>query len=276
MRELEEHIIREHMYSDHAERMSAVKKNLRIARLYNVYANIAMALYSIASVYLWLSYTSAGIQKKQMLEEEIGAISFPFEGITMFTAPVIAILSYLADTFLLKKLNIVSQLIYLQVLVFSVLNLLVRFEMMQLSDIIILMVYSAVGLWTQDFAVRSYKELDYLKTQEGFPDFNILIDRDRHSKYAKYRDKWLKSEKKLDYFTENERPVTDYSVTESENGNDMDGIAVDNDKCENWFDGKNAAEMPPHSDDMEVLEHDGTGLPDDSEYIIDDPRRRPL
>lgn len=277
MTELEENNIREYMYNDHASRMKAVHKNFKITRIYNVYFNILMSIVSIFGLYLWLSYTNAGIKHAVRMEEEIGAISFPFFGLTFFTVPIATVLSYIADVYLSKKLSRTVQIIYIGMLLFSVINLIVRFEPMHFVDLAILIVYSVLGIWTQDFAMRSYKELDYLKNQEGFPDFNHLIERDRHSKYVKYRDKWLNKEKKLDYFTENERPVTDYTVTASDDPTVMDGISISESSCSSWFEDKSPDAAQSVSDDMDSLETVNPEFEaDEREYIFDDPRKRPL
>ncbi len=279
MRELEENILREHIFSDNAEKMKVVRKNFKTARQYNVYLNLAVILFSFASVYLWLSFTNAGIRMAHRLDEEIGVISFPGAAVSALFAPAITIMSYFADVYLIKKLNRFSQLLYLIILLFSLSNLILRYEPMKILDMILLILYSMLGLWTQDFAVRSYKDLDYLSTQEGFPDFNYLIEKDRHSRFVKYREKWLNQNKKLDYFTENEKPTQDYEVIKSEE-NTMDGISVQSDICSDWFDNKSNADTSNSEsfDGMDILETDEikTELPDESEYVIEDPRRRPL
>ena len=282
MKELEENILREHIFSDNAEKMKVVRKNFKTARQYNVYVNLAVVLFSFAAIYLWLSFTNAGIRMAHRLDEEIGVISFPGAAVSALFAPAITIMSYIADVFLIKKLNRCSQLLYLIIFVFSVVNLIFRFEPMKILDMVLLILYSVLGLWTQDFAVRSYKELNYLSTQEGFPDFNFLIEKDRHSRFVKYREKWLNKNKELDYFTENEKPIQEYEVTEAASENAMDGISVSADKCDDWFENKDDNEIQSKNngsfDEMDVLETDEikAELPDESEYVIEDPRRRPL
>lgn len=278
MDELEENIIREHMYEDHRQRMSVVRRNMKGTRIYNVYINLIVVFISVFRLYLWLSYTNAGIKLALTLEEEVGEILFPWYAVTFFLTPPVVLMSYLADIYLSKKLNIACEIIYLVILLFAVLNLFLRFEQMAILGILLLIVYSVLGLWTQDLSVRSYKELDYLKTQEGFPDFNYCIERDRHSRFVKYREKWLKNQKKQDYYSDREKPVSDFSVVPAEKSGEMDGISVDSEVCSDWFEEK--SEIPfdkntAHSD-MEQLEADPSMLPDSSEYIVEDIRHKPL
>lgn len=278
MNELEEDIIREHMYEDHRERMAVVRKNLKGTRLYNVYFNLLVIFVSVFGLYLWFCYTNAGIKMALTLAEEVGQITFPWYAVTFFLTPPVAVMSYLADIYLSKKLNIACEIIYLVILLFSVSNLFLRFEPMAILGIFLLIVYSGLGLWTQDLSVRSYKELEYLRTQEGFPDFNYGIERDRHSRFVKYREKWLKNQKKQDYYSDNEKPVEDFNIVPAEKSSEMDGISVDTEVCSDWFEGKNdtPAEENKGTSHMEQLEADPSLLPDSSEYIVEDIRHKPL
>lgn len=149
---------------------------------------------------------------------------------------------------------------------------------MKPSHIFILLVYSVLGFWSEDFAIRSYKEMDLLKDEEGYPEFNYLLEKDKNSKYVKYREKWLRKQKKLDYYGKEERPLQNYSITEAPSANDMDSIGVENSDCDRWFDDSSRiaeSEEKPQIDISEI-ETDKSALPDESEYVIDDPRKRPL
>lgn len=280
MNELEENIIREHMYEDHRLRMETVKKNLKAARIYNFYFNLLVTFVSVFGIYLWFCYTNAGIKLALTLDEEIGQILFPWYAVTFFLTPSVTIMSYLADIYLNKKLNIACSIIYLVMLLFSVSNLFIGFEPMALMGMILLIVYSGLGLWTQDLAVRSYKELEYLQTQEGFPDFNYGIEWDRHSRFVKYREAWLKKQKNQDYYSDKEKPVTEFAIVPADNDGGMEGISVDTKTCSDWYEDNKespAEEKSEPSDlDMEHLEADPSLLPDSSEYVVDDIRRKPL
>ncbi|MCI7767475.1 MAG: hypothetical protein MSJ26_05780 [Oscillospiraceae bacterium] len=277
MNELEENIIREHMYEEHRLRMEKVKKNLKTARVYNFYFNLLVSFVSVFGIYLWLCYTNAGIKLALTLDEEIGQIMFPWFAVTFFLTPPVTIMSYLADIYLNKKLTIACDILYLIILLFSVSNLFLRYEPMALMGMIFLIVYSGLGLWTQDLAVRSYKELDYLQTKEGFPDFNYGIERDKHSRFVKYREAWLKKQKKQDYFSDNEKPVTEFAIVPADKGVGMDGISIDTQTCSDWYeDNRDNEKVQSDNSDMEYFEADPSMLPDSSEYIIDDIRRKPL
>lgn len=279
MEELEESIIREHNYDEYQARIVKVKKNFSVAWGYNFVFNIVVFAVSLAYIYLWLSFTNAGIKQSLRLEEEIGIIYFPGFAVTLFFTPALAVMSYFCDIFFIKKLNRICQVIYLIILLFAVSNLVIRFEPMKISHLIGLIAYSVFGLWTEDFAVRSYGELEFLSTREGFPDFNYALEAERHSKYVKYRERWLKKSKKLDYYTDSERPVTEYTVVAAEKENAMDGVSLESEKCSQWFEGKNTDKSSSQGVEMDPLEIDGVDvseLPDESEYIIDDVRKRPL
>lgn len=278
MNELEESIVREYNYTENRRRMTVVQHNFKIARITNVYLNLIIGFISIASMILWLSFTNAGIKHAIMLAEEIGQISFPGEALTCLAAPAIAIMTYIADVFFIKKLNRICQIIYAGIGIFALCNLFIAFEPMHLKDMLLMIVYAIAGLWTQDFAIRNYKELDYLSKQEGFPEFLFVIEANTHSKFTKYRRKWLNKEKKLDYFTDSERPVTDYNVIAAETDNKMDGISVDDNIREKWFEpvsmdnnGNDASQPDGSMDDIEP-----SMLLDEDDYIIDDIRKKPL
>lgn len=207
MNDLEKEVVREKKYEENRRKMDIVKRNLMISRIYNVYVNLAVTLISAASMYIWVSYTSAGIKMVHILAEEVGTISFPWFGATFFIAPILLILSFVSDVFLIRKLSRISQVVYILLCIFTVLEIFLRFEPMKPSHIFILLVYSVLGFWSEDFAIRSYKEMDLLKDEEGYPEFNYLLEKDKNSKYVKYREKWLRKQKKLDYYGKEERPL---------------------------------------------------------------------
>lgn len=273
MEEMEEKAIREYYYNENKNKMDVISKNFKKSYIYNFYFNIVFSFVSLGGLYLWISFTNAGIKMAHILEEEIGTIHFPWMALSAPIAPLIAIMTFFANAFLIKKLNRISQLLYGIVFLFSLINLFVGFEPMNLIDMLILMSYTGVGIWMEDFAIRNYKDLDYLRKQEGFPDFNYGLEEGRHSKYTRYRERWLKKDKQLDYYTENERPITDFQVIEAE-GASMDGIAVDSEQRDGWFENKTVSKGTVDYEDMEVLETVGTV--DDSEYKMEDVRRKPL
>ena len=228
MNDLEKEVVREKKYEENRRKMYIVKRNLMISRIYNVYVNLAVTLISAASMYIWVSYTSAGIKMVHILAEEVGTISFPWFGATFFIAPILLILSFVSDVFLIRKLSRISQVVYILLCIFTVLEIFLRFEPMKRSNIFILLVYAVLGFWSEDFAIRSYKEMDLLKDEEGYPEFNYLLEKDKNSKYVKYREKWLRKQKKLDYYGKEERPLQNYSITEAPSANDKDSIGVEN------------------------------------------------
>lgn len=197
MNDLEKEVVREKKYEENRRKMDIVKRNLMISRIYNVYVNLAVTLISAASMYIWVSYTSAGIKMVHILAEEVGTISFPWFGATFFIAPILLILSFVSDVFLIRKLSRISQVVYILLCIFTVLEIFLRFEPMKPSHIFILLVYSVLGFWSEDFAIRSYKEMDLLKDEEGYPEFNYLLEKDKNSKYVKYRENGSENRRSL-------------------------------------------------------------------------------
>lgn len=276
MKELEEHIIREYDLEVNKGRMDQVRRNMKKSLIYNAYFGLVMCFVSVAYMYLWLSYTNAALIMNSMLDEETELIHFPFCGITIFLCPVITVLSFLADAFLYKKFNVISRWIYLGMLIFGITDMMFHYAPMNTLNGLIIIFYSAAGMWMEDFAIRSYPELDELVKCEGFPDFNPMLEIPRHSKYVKYRKKWLEKNKALDYYTDDERPIEEYNVTPAENSSAMDGVSVDNDKSEMWFEGKDPKAPKPPNSMMEELSGEGMEFPPESDYIVEDVRKKPL
>jgi len=68
--------------------------------------------------------------------------------------------------------------------------------------------YGGFGVWISDYILRLYKEKDYLSKQEGYPDFNPIIDEPhamantsglyyKHSEYLKRQQKEKKEKGEL-------------------------------------------------------------------------------
>ncbi|MGN1089841.1 MAG: hypothetical protein ACI4Q6_05515, partial [Huintestinicola sp.] len=162
---------------------------------------------------------------------------------------------------------------YGAIIILSIGDIFFKYGPMEITHIAVLVIYAAVGIWAQDLATRNYKEIRYLSAQEGFPDFNFGLDEHKVNKYTRYRERWLRREKQLDYFTENERPITDY-VSTAATSTSMEGISVDEEKRDGWF--ENKSETKNVSADMEDLQTEGAGIVDESEYIFEDVRHKPL
>lgn len=272
MNPIEEQIIREYMYNDHADRMFRVKRDLNIAWVYNVYISMMLWIVSCLFNEFWVEKSRLDITYARNMGRPMPILFAPFTAITMFTALPIAIMSFLAGAYLIKRLNVIPQMIYILVLILTLLNLILKFEPIKTADTVILITYSAAGIWTEDCAIRCYKELDYLMKQEGFPEFNYLIDRGRHSRFVKYRERWLKTEQAVDHFIENERPLTDYNVIAADVPSKMDGISVDDEKKDSWFEGKRTGVSDLQGNMMDNIVYDGE-LPGDPETYEADERR---
>lgn len=275
MNELEENMIREYNYKENFARMRAVKRHMLTCRIFNVYVNIGIFVICFIMMLTW--YANIGSSAKVEIETNgsMAQVLFPGAAVCAFLTPAIIIMSFCADVYLVRVLNKISQVFYLVITAFALSNLILMYEPMVIRDLVLLLVYGLVGFWTEDFAVRSYKELDELSKYEGFPDFNYLIEKDRHSKYVKYRNKWLNKQKNLDYYSTNEKPVENYNVSAPNADGHMDGISIEQAVSEGWFDNKTEAELY-ESLNIDSLEIDDENKLDDKDYEVDDPRRRPL
>ncbi|MCM1579076.1 MAG: hypothetical protein NC078_09795 [Ruminococcus sp.] len=286
--------IREKVCEENRRRMRTVKNNFTVTRIYNVYLGFPLALISLLLLVGWIMTTGTGIRKSLvMLEETPEPVYFPWFAVTAFLVPFIAVLSFLADSKPKRVFSLAAFLLHLCILAFAAANLIFKLEPMQLSHMIFLAVYGFLGMWSEDFALRSYKELEYLVTQEGFPDFNFNLEQGRYSRYVKYRNEWLKRQKKQDnrVLSPKERPTEKAVTTKAESENEMEGISVSEADKSGWFeemenvpnvprepvfDPVPKAESPdgePPGDMNEIVTEGGGIVPDE---LIDDPRRRPL
>lgn len=277
MDELIEDKIREKVCEENLRRMQTVQKNFKVTRVYSIYLGLALSVFSFAAMFLWLSYTNAGIKFQLTMAEDVGVINFPWFAVTAAVSPLVTILSFIGDNLLNRRLSLTVWLLYLGITLFAVSNFILRFEPMKNYGMFILAGYGLLGLWAQDFSLRSYKELNYLSTQEGFPDFNFNLEQGRYSRYVKYRNKWLKSKKKHDYFSGTAQPVNEYAEIKTDNEHSMDGIAALDSDSALWHENNSpvmGTDAAAGDSEMDGIETDGEGMTDAAEY--DDPRHRPL
>ncbi len=277
----EERERREKQFAENFERMRTVKKNFKIARIFNVYGSLVVGFVSFFYMYLWLSNANAAFRHAATIDEEVGPITFPVLALFVPFCPVIAVLSFFADVYFKEKFSRICRALYVLLALFFIANLFLSFERMNMVHMLLAIVYLIAGFWTEDHAVRSYPELDYLSTCAGYPDFNYLIERDTVSKYSRDREKWLRKRKKLDYFTPSEKPIESFDESVPEQTNGMYNVSVDDENKSTWFEqsaGVSDAKMQEietAADAMELIESGSYEL-DESDYVIDDPRRRPL
>ncbi|MDE7293457.1 MAG: hypothetical protein K2N72_03430 [Oscillospiraceae bacterium] len=295
MDEIIENEVRERVCEENWQRMRTVKNNFTKTRIYNFYLGIPMVICSWIFLTGWIMQTGTGIRKSlTMMAEDPEPVYFPWHGVTAFIVPLIVLLTFLTENKPKWICNALAFLLHFLIFAFGVSNLILRFEPMKYFDMIFLAVYGFLGMWSQDFALRSYKELDYLVTQEGYPDFNFNLEKGRYSRYVKYRNSWLKKQKQLDYFTPSEQPVGKPITVRTESETKMEGIGVSETDQSEWFTQKEtaAAEVPPAPavifdpvpkpeiadgepvGEMGALQTEGEGIIPDELY--DDPRRRPL
>lgn len=281
MSEFEDNTIREYMFNDHAKRMRKVNNNFKITRIYNVYLSAVFWVLSIISFYLSINYAMWGVITADILAEEHAEAYFPFSSITVFMTLPLVIINLIADALLIKKLNVLSFAVYLLTAGFAVFDLFTGFQPMETADILVLIIYSVLGMITEGFAILSFKELKYLSGQDGFPDFNPVFESSRNTKYTKYRDKWLENGRTQNYFTSMDKPITDYTVVSADSSSAMDGISLGEDQSNNWFEDRSSTALKTSSFEMDSLDSSGIELPDipdipDDDDYFDDPRHRPL
>ena len=105
LEEMEEKTIREYYYNENKNKMDVINKNFKRSYIFNFYFNIVFSFVSLGGLYLWISFTNAGIKMAHILEEEIGTIHFPWMALSAPIAPLIAIMTFFANALLIKKLN---------------------------------------------------------------------------------------------------------------------------------------------------------------------------
>ncbi|MBQ8568800.1 MAG: hypothetical protein IJ446_06255 [Oscillospiraceae bacterium] len=193
------------------------------------------------------------------------------------------IMALFANRLYKKWASIILYIIYVLYFVIGVLGVGGVWDDIDLTIGILLMAYGIIGVWSADMCWRSLKELDYLVTQEGFPSFNLAMQYFGRSRYVKFRENWLKKEKKYDYYSEKARPVANITVTAAETPDGMDGISADAKSGEQWFENNQSLTEEEKKADMEDNAMDGIDcsaleLPEDESYYRDpsDKKRRAL
>lgn len=261
--------VNEMVMEDNFQRMKAVRQNFLKSDIYNIWGNLALWFTSILAMYLWFSYTAAGVQFAMVMDEATGQITFPWYAVTAFVCLPMAIISFIGNNLLIKKLNKAGQILYLIVILFSAANLILRFEPMKIGGMIILLAYGFIGLYAQDLSTRNYSELDYLSGQEGYPDFNYLIYQGKHSRYVHYRERWLKREKRMDYYSPEDRPAANIITDVDKYGMETVGLSDANLSPEP----KKSSPLPPEKV-MDGLDTSNCGI--NSADYPDPNRKRPL
>lgn len=278
MDELIEDTIREKVCEENLRRMQTVQKNFRVTRVYSEYFGLAVTVFSFAAMFVWMTRSKqTALWQAGVMADEMGVIYFPWFAVTAVVCPLITVLSFIGDNLVKKGINLAVCFLYLGIILFAVSNFILRFEPMKNYGMFILAGYGLLGLWAQDFSLRSYKELNYLSTQEGFPDFNFNLEQGRYSRYVKYRNKWLRSKKKHDYFSGTAQPVNEYAEIKTDNEHSMDGIAALDSDSALWHENNSpvmGTDAAAADSEMDGIETDGEGITDVAEY--DDPRHRPL
>ncbi len=296
MDEIIEDEVRERVCEENRQRMMRVRKNFTVTRVYNFYFGLITVLSSWIALFIWLLQTGTELQKtinwaKALGDEYEIVVALPWYAVTAFLVPPIVLLTFITEHAPKRRCNQIAFVLHMIIAVFAAANMALRFEPMQFTDMMLLIIYGGLGMWTQDFALRSYKELDYLVTQEGYPDFNFNLEKGRYSRYVKYRNSWLKRQKKQDYFSSSEQPVKNPVTVRTESETQMEGIAVNESDKSEWFNQKETAAVSPPPvvfdpvpkpeiadgepmGEMGELQTDGEGIIPDE--LVDDPRRRPL
>lgn len=280
MDELEEKIIREHMYNEHSSRMLKVKKTFNFVYYSCFFGNIVVAVNCITYLYLWQAYLIAGLKfNKEMMLDHTIVIAFPAQALILPVSIAVAVLTFLGNFKLQQKFNKAASVILILLAIFGFANLLIGFEPMTIMGMVAMISYALICLVIQYLAIRKYSELEYLQKQEGYPNFNIAIDYDNHSKYVKDRNRWLAKKKEYDYYTDRERPADDISVEMQSQESRMEGISAGENVISQWFARSDeiGAVQPSAVSDMDDMDEELSEIElDESDYIIEDIRKKPL
>lgn len=267
---------REKRYKQCFERMRRVKIGFIVYRAINVFANAALFVICILTSLIWFQNAGAAALADSYSEylsesaELTEKLTFPASAAICFFAPGIIALSVICDNFLRKSSAKIAACIYLFILLFGFSNLIFEYEPMEMGDMVLLIIYGAVGAFSQYMTIRDFDTIDELSHYEGYPDFNYLVDSGNHSKYVRYRESWLKKQRDRDNYDTNRRSTAEVKVTDNDNDASMGTVSLEMPSID-----LSRVSTDDSSDDeyMDALE---APLLDNSEYVIDDPRHKPL
>lgn len=268
---------REKRYRQCFERMRRVKIGFIVYRAINVFANAALFVVCILTSLMWFQNAGAAALADSYSEylsesaELTEKLTFPASAAICFFAPGIIALSIICDNYLRKSSAKIAACIYLFILLFGFSNLIFEYEPMTLKDMVFLLVYGIIGAVSQYMTVRDFDTIEELSHYEGFPDFNYLVDSGNHSKYVRYRESWLKKQRDRDNYDENRRSTAKVSVTDNDNDAAMGTVSLEMPSID-IVETKHTDNMP-ESEYMDVLE---APLLDNSDYVTEDPRHKPL
>lgn len=287
---MESSYLRDQNFELNGERMFQANKYFNLSFRFGL-TGLIMSFFSVVLFLQRLTTTLAGgligtIATQIMSKEyDRSALAFNISGwLCVLPVSIVGTLMAFFGNRLYKKwAAIILYLVYILYFIIGVLGVGGIWDDINVKGGAILMAYGIVGFWTADICWRSLKELDYLVTQEGFPGFNLAIQYFGRSRYVKFRENWLKKEKKYDFYSEKSRPVENVTITEADTPDGMDGIAADSESGEQWFEKNQALSVEEKKVVLEENAMDGIDcstldLPEDESYYCDpsDKRRKSL
>ncbi len=281
--------IRDTNFRENRRRMDIVEKYLNMTKYFGFVSALVIGAISagLFSFFLFrffgLAIENAAINTVKAESEQIHVV-FDFSGwlYSLITMIVIGVCSMLVGEYHKKGANIILYIAHLAYALLGLLTLLgVSDDMPRILGISIL-AYAIFGYLNTDRSQRALKDLDHLKTQEGYPDFNLAMYYMHQSRYVKMREEWENRDKKYDFYGEKERPVAG-EITQYADGG-MEGLSVGEADRDEWFK-KSAAYVPeekPQDDtageekESNEISTDELGFSDEDYKLKEDRRYRPL
>ncbi|MGN0667069.1 MAG: hypothetical protein ACI4KF_11165 [Huintestinicola sp.] len=278
---MESEAVRDQNFELNRASMIAVRDRFRISFNYNLFVSLPIGILSVIMLNQWTLYSVTTMAVEAATGEKLSEFPICPWAITMILCPVISVLSFLGCRFFYRIPHFFNYLLYLSQIVCGYMLITGRISMISPKNNILFAVlwwiYACAGFYMTDLAHRNFKELDYLKTQEGFPDFDLNMNYMGRSHYVKMRNKWLEKNKKLEYFTPDEMPLEEYETIQ-ESGNKtagMYGIKAAEKHKNDWFQSSvKTAYTKENTDSMDEISE--TPFLPEEEYEKDDIRRKPL
>lgn len=176
---------REYIFRNNHERYASMKRGFKFSFWASVLPSAATFLVLTVIYFvkaLALMAGSSMIIAEKLVGDIIGtsvsdSLGYKVPYLYMFALLSIAVISFFTMHMQLKKPNYLLFVIYA---LFSAYGLIGMFAgWCGVGFGLYAIVYGAFGMWLEDFVLRLHKEKEYLSTQDGYPDFIVVIDEPR-------------------------------------------------------------------------------------------------
>ncbi|MGN0643151.1 MAG: hypothetical protein ACI4JJ_08375 [Huintestinicola sp.] len=281
---MESEFVRDQNFELNNNSMREVRKRFRISFGYNFGSAFALFFLSGYGLLYWLFSGTTDIVADLLMDYEITGYQLNPWIITMPLSIAMIVCTMLGCRYFRRKANFVNYILFAAYFILGLLCLGGIINQAVLGGRyffgFFMMAYSMAGIWTTDLAQRNFKELDYLVTQEGFPDFDLNMNYMGRSRYVKMRERWLKKEKKFEYYSPSEKPEKKYYIVPDENKDKMESLSIDSENKDNWF--TKGEQAKTTSENLGIMDEIATDFsfedePSEQEpQEKDDIRRKPL